>query len=263
MWYERRPYPPRIMCPMMQTCKSCGRCGTAPDPASARSAGSGSTLLQQPPQHRLQPVKLRTDRRPPIARWLVAREQTRDRPPIDPEPTRDLPLRDPIRRQRPHLCPLQRAPHLRTSAPLARQHRPNEPRRRGGRDQLRPRVVHFSITDPGAVLGCAHQRVCACFAWASFVRWIRWNPLVSGPHWPADWPAAAPRGSRVRGVRVLSGVLAAGVRASYGSIPGMGSTGTAAATRVSRVRAARVLPGVLAAGIRGGKEGGPPERAAR
>ena len=31
---------------------------------------------------------------------------------VDPQPRRDLPLRDPIRRQRPHLSPLHRAAHL-------------------------------------------------------------------------------------------------------------------------------------------------------
>jgi hypothetical protein len=38
-----------------------------------------------------------------------------DRAPVEPQSPRDLPLRDPIRHQRPHLRPFQRAPHLRTS----------------------------------------------------------------------------------------------------------------------------------------------------
>ena len=69
-------------------------------------------LLQQAPQHRLERVKLRAHRRPSVARRLTARGQASDRPPTDPEPPRDLPLRQPVRPQRLHPRPLQRAPHL-------------------------------------------------------------------------------------------------------------------------------------------------------
>ncbi len=99
-------------------------------------------LPKQPPQHRLQHVKLRPSRRAPVARRLIARDQPRDRPPIDPQPHRDLPPRDPVRRQHPHLRPLQRAPHLR---PLARHHRSVEPRRRGGHDQRRGKWRTFRL----------------------------------------------------------------------------------------------------------------------
>src|SRR6266536_2908846 len=111
-------------------------------------------LLQQPPQQRLQRIQLRPRRRPPIPRRLVARQKPRDRPPIDPQPPRYLPPRDPIRRQRPHLCPLQRAPHLRTSRSTSPTERASKARRTRSPT---PRVAHFSIADPGAVLGCAHQ----------------------------------------------------------------------------------------------------------
>jgi hypothetical protein len=69
-------------------------------------------LLDQPTQHRLERVELRTDRSPPVPRRLLAARETNHRAPIDPQPPRDLPLREPLRRQRPHLRPLQRAPHL-------------------------------------------------------------------------------------------------------------------------------------------------------
>jgi Chain length determinant protein len=63
-------------------------------------------LLKQPPQHRLKRIKLRPGQRPPVTRRLITRAQPRDGPPIDPQPRRNLPLRDPVRRQRPHLRPL-------------------------------------------------------------------------------------------------------------------------------------------------------------
>jgi hypothetical protein len=69
-------------------------------------------LLEQPPQHRLEPIQLRAGRRAPIARRLLTRRQPRDRAPVDRQPPRDLPLRQPVRRQCPHPCPLQRSPHL-------------------------------------------------------------------------------------------------------------------------------------------------------
>src|SRR5205823_13842285 len=49
---------------------------------------------------------------PAIPRRPLRLQQPPHRPAVDPHPHRDLPLRDPIRRQRLHLRPLQRAPHL-------------------------------------------------------------------------------------------------------------------------------------------------------
>jgi hypothetical protein len=74
-------------------------------------------FLEQAPQHRLEPIELRPHPSPPITRRLTARQQPRDRTPVDPQPLRDLPLRQPVRRQRPHPRPLQRAQHLPTSSP--------------------------------------------------------------------------------------------------------------------------------------------------
>ena len=108
-------------------------------------------LLQKPPQHRLQWIKLRARRRAPVARWLVGRDHPRDRPPVDPQPRRDLPLRQTICRQRPHPRPLQRASHLRTPRSTSPTERASKPARTRSTTS---RVVHFSITDPGAVLGC-------------------------------------------------------------------------------------------------------------
>jgi hypothetical protein len=111
-------------------------------------------LLEQSPQHRLQRIKLRARRGAPGPRRLHAREQPSDRPPVDPLPGRDLPLRDAIRRQRPHLRPLQRAPHLRTSRSTSSSTRASKPARTRS---ATPRLVHFSTADPGAVLGCARH----------------------------------------------------------------------------------------------------------
>jgi hypothetical protein len=69
--------------------------------------------LDQPPQHRLEVIHLRASRGASISRRLVTREHPRDRAPVDPQPARDLPLREPIRRQCPRPRPLQRARCLR------------------------------------------------------------------------------------------------------------------------------------------------------
>jgi anti-sigma regulatory factor (Ser/Thr protein kinase) len=58
------------------------------------------------------------------------------------KPPRDLSLRDTVRNQRPHLRPLQRAPHLR---PSRSTHRPVEPQERGGRDQRRRERCTFQL----------------------------------------------------------------------------------------------------------------------
>src|SRR3989454_5970358 len=63
-------------------------------------------------QNGLERVELGTERRAAIARRLVAARKPYHGTAIDPQPPRDLPLREPLRRQRPHLRPLQRAPHL-------------------------------------------------------------------------------------------------------------------------------------------------------
>jgi hypothetical protein len=107
-------------------------------------------LLQQPPQHRFERIEHRPLRYPPIARRLVSLQQPPHRPPIDPQPRRDLPLRDPVRGQRPHLRPLHRAPHLLTlqsidTSTLNGEHRHPSPRPRT--------VAHFSTTGSGALLG--------------------------------------------------------------------------------------------------------------
>jgi hypothetical protein len=81
-------------------------------------------LLQQLPQHRLERIEHRPLRRPRIARRLRRLDQPVHRAPIDPQPRCDLPLRDPIRGQRPHLRPLHRAAHL--LALLGRRRRDRE-----------------------------------------------------------------------------------------------------------------------------------------
>jgi hypothetical protein len=111
-------------------------------------------LLQQPQQHRPQRIELRPRRRPPIARRLGAPRESSHSPPIHPQPPSDLALRDPVRHQRPHPRPLQRAPHLRTSRSTTPTRRASKATRTRSATQ---QVVHFSITDSGAVLGCAHH----------------------------------------------------------------------------------------------------------
>ncbi len=64
------------------------------------------------PHDHLKRVQHRTRRRPPIARRLRRLNQPLHRPPIDPQPPRDLALRNPVRRHRLDLSPLQRAAHL-------------------------------------------------------------------------------------------------------------------------------------------------------
>jgi hypothetical protein len=82
-------------------------------------------LLEQPPQDPLEGVELGIRRRPPVAGRLHAPRQPRHRPPIHLKPPRDLPLRDPVRRQRPHLRPLHRAQHLLPSSLDALIERPS------------------------------------------------------------------------------------------------------------------------------------------
>jgi hypothetical protein len=83
------------------------------------------------------------------ARRLSARKHPCHRTPVDPQPARDLPLRQPVRRQRPHPRPLQRAPHLPTSSP--QPDRPIEPARRTGQIRAATSGALF-VARPGAVL---------------------------------------------------------------------------------------------------------------
>src|SRR5713226_5662901 len=69
-------------------------------------------LLDEPAQDGLERVELRAERRTAIVRRLVATRKPYHGAAIDPQPPRDLPLRKPLRHQRPHLRPLQHAPHL-------------------------------------------------------------------------------------------------------------------------------------------------------
>jgi hypothetical protein len=89
-------------------------------------------LLEQPKQHRLERIEHRALRPPAVTRRLIALEQPPDGAAIDPEAGGDLALRHPIRPQRPHLRPLQRAPHLPCSLP-SRPVEPIEPESSGGR----------------------------------------------------------------------------------------------------------------------------------
>jgi hypothetical protein len=68
-------------------------------------------LVQQPPQDRLERVEHRARRRSPIARRLGRLDHPPHRVATDPESPGDLSLRDPIRRQCPHLRPIHRATH--------------------------------------------------------------------------------------------------------------------------------------------------------
>ncbi len=111
-------------------------------------------LSEQPSQHRLKRIELRPSRCTPTARQLGAPRESSHSPPIHPQSPSDLALRDPVRDQRPHLRPLQRAPHLRTSRSTSPINRASKATRTRSATQ---QVVHFSITDSGAVLGCAHQ----------------------------------------------------------------------------------------------------------
>ena len=119
-------------------------------------------LLEQAPQHWLEGIELRHNRRSPVARRLLAPRQPGNRPPIDPQPTRDLPLRDPVRHQRPHLRPLQRAPHLRTSRSTSPIRRASKTRRTS--DQLRGKWCTFRLPipaqywTPGVIDGLARVR---------------------------------------------------------------------------------------------------------
>src|SRR5207244_4681067 len=82
----------------------------------------------------------------PITQRLLAPRQPGDRAPVDPQPLCDLPLRNPIRRQRPHLRPLQRAPHLRTSRSTTPTGRASKTRRTG--DQRRGNWCTFRLPIP-------------------------------------------------------------------------------------------------------------------
>ena len=70
----------------------------------------------------------------PVARRVVRVEHPPHRSAVDPQPRRDLPLRHTIGRHRPHLRPLQRAPHLPCSL-LSRPAEPAERESSGGRHQ--------------------------------------------------------------------------------------------------------------------------------
>jgi hypothetical protein len=109
-------------------------------------------LLQQQPQDRLQRIKPRA-RRPPAGGAAARRLPTTARPSaggsLKPHTRSRAARRCPPSPPAPE--PLQRAPHL------SRHHRPIEPRRRGGCDQRRRELLHASITDPGAVMGCVRQ----------------------------------------------------------------------------------------------------------
>src|SRR6266511_3260880 len=101
-------------------------------------------LLHELAQDRLEQVELRAERSPAIVRRPVAAGEPHHRAAIDPQPPRDLPLREPLRRQRPHLCPLQRAPHLLPprSTPWSSG---SQPRQGGGRDQRRGEWCTFRL----------------------------------------------------------------------------------------------------------------------
>jgi hypothetical protein len=75
---------------------------------------------QQPADHRLQRIEHRARRRTLVARRLARLGQPLDRPPVDPQPPRDLALRHTVGRHRPHLRPLHRAAHLLAASPRAR-----------------------------------------------------------------------------------------------------------------------------------------------
>ena len=112
--------------------------------------------LQQPADHRLQRIQHRARRRALITRRLARLGQPLDRPPVDPQPPRDLALRHPVGRHRPHLCPLHRAAHLLAALPSESTTSPiptveNEP------DTTAPTAAHFSLPRRGAVLGSRHQ----------------------------------------------------------------------------------------------------------
>jgi hypothetical protein len=74
-------------------------------------------IRQQPTHDRFQGIQDRTRRRPRIPRPLRRLDQPLHRPPVDPQPPRDLALRHAIRGHRPHLSPLQRAAHLPSRLP--------------------------------------------------------------------------------------------------------------------------------------------------
>jgi hypothetical protein len=80
-------------------------------------------LLEHTPQERLKRVELRALARAAVARRLIRVEQAADRAPVNPKPPRKLALRQPVRRHRIRLRPLQRAPHLPRPSCLDRPNR--------------------------------------------------------------------------------------------------------------------------------------------
>ena len=114
---------------------------------------------------------------PPATRAVSASWRTRT---SSPQPARDLPPREAVCRQRPHLRPLQRAPHPSTP----RLDRSTRPSLRGRPVRSEPkRVVHFSLPDTGAVLGAADQRGRTIPSEPVHVRpWLgRTNSIVTDP----------------------------------------------------------------------------------
>jgi hypothetical protein len=83
----------------------------AQDVGHARRLDVGA-LRERRADHRLEAVDPRAQGGAPVGRRLVGLKHPLHGPAVDPEPPRDLALRDPIGRHRPHLRPLQRAPHL-------------------------------------------------------------------------------------------------------------------------------------------------------
>jgi hypothetical protein len=107
-------------------------------------------LLQQPPHHRLQRIEHRPRRLTPITRRVGRLNEPPDRAPVNPQPRRDLTLRDPIRSQRPDLRPLHRAAHLPSLHSLDNSvdreggHGHHHPRSQGQwRTSRLPEVAHY------------------------------------------------------------------------------------------------------------------------
>jgi hypothetical protein len=125
-------------------------------------------LLNQPPQHGLEAIEARASRRTPVARRLLASEHPGDGAPVDPQPARDLPLREPVRRQRPRPRPLQRAQHLLTSSP--RPDRPVEPASRAGQISAKASGALFAARSRCSIGRRASPRDVFRFAWNGRMR---------------------------------------------------------------------------------------------
>ena len=113
-------------------------------------------LLEQTTQHRLERIELRGRRRSPITRRLLAPRQPGNRPPINPPAD----ARSPAPRPRPAPTPAP-APTPTRSAPPHLSLDDTDPSslKYEADERSAPRqVVHFSITDSGAVLDARRHR---------------------------------------------------------------------------------------------------------